>query len=62
MERLTAKCTYGETTMTYSPSDGVARRVSHGDDVDAGYSPWPRGSGRVLSDSPGVYVVHFRLV
>ena len=48
--------------MTYSPSDGVARRVSHGDDVDAGYSPWPRGSGRVLSESPGIHVVHFRLV
>ena len=51
-----------ETTMTYRLPYAVAGRASHGDDVHAGYSPWPRGSGRVLSDSPGVHVVHFRLV
>ena len=51
----------GETTMTYRLPYAVAGRASHGDDVHAGYSPWPRGSGRVLSDSPGVHVVHFRL-
>ena len=51
-----------ETTMTYRLPYAVAERASHGDDVHAGYSPWPRGSGRVLSDSPGVHVVHFRLV
>ena len=46
--------------MTYSPPDGVARRASHGDDVHAGYSPWPRVFRIVLPDSPGVHVVHFR--
>eukprot|EP00964_Phaeocystis_antarctica_P051267 scaffold29905_cov64-Phaeocystis_antarctica.AAC.9 len=51
-----------ETTMTYSPSEEVARRASHGDDVHAGYSPWPRGSRIVLPDSPGVHDVHFRLI
>ena len=61
-QRIIAKAQLQETTMTYSPSDGVARRVSHGDDVDAGYSPWPHGPGRVLSESPGIHVVHFRLV
>ena len=48
--------------MTYSPSEEVARRASHGDDVHAGYSPWPRGSRIVLPDSPGVHDVHFRLI
>ena len=38
------------------------RASSHGHDVRAGYSPWTRGPRRVLPDSPGAHVVHFRLV
>ena len=51
-----------ETTYTYSPPFERAGRASYGVDVRAGYLQWPRGSGRVLSDSPSVHVVHFRLV
>ena len=46
----------------YSPSDAVTVRAPHGDDLRAEHCPWHCGSGRVLSDSPGVHVVHFRLV
>ena len=46
----------------YSPSDAVTVRAPHGDDLRAKHCPWHCGSGRVLSDSPGVHVVHFRLV
>ena len=48
--------------MTYRLPYAVAGRASHGDDVHAGYSPWPRGSRIVLPDSPGVHDVHFRLI
>ena len=48
--------------MTYRPPYAVTVRAPHGIDLRAEHFPWHCGSGRVLSDSPGVHVVHFRLV
>ena len=48
-----------ESYYTYRPSDAVAVRTSHVDDVRAGYSPWHGGPRGVLPGPPGVRVVHF---
>ena len=49
----------GESTYTYSPSDAVAGRASHVDDVRAGRLPWHGGLGEVLPGTIGLRVVHF---
>ena len=48
-----------ESTYTYSPSDAVAGRASHVDDVRAGRLPWHGGLGEVLPGTIGLRVVHF---
>ena len=50
---------HDESYYTYRPSDAVAVRTSHVDDVRAGYSPWHGGPRGVLSGPPGVRDVYF---
>ena len=48
--------------MTYRPPYAVTVRAPHGIDLRAEHFPWHCGSGKVLSDSPGAHVLHFRLI
>ena len=50
-----------ESYYTYRPSDAVAVRTSHVDDVRAGYSPWHGGPRGVLSGTLRLRVVYFLL-